>query len=309
VLSNQISVHTGQPPRLTSHFGVPVREDVAFANQKGAEKSGIRKHAEKLLDQLQEPLRRFLEPDEAVFSIARARRMPSGFEQFFLGWHAMYLMPGVLIFTNKRLLHLFVRRDGSWNRSIRCACWGDLEQAKAKGLLGARFTAKYRNGTKEVFSSLARHDTQRMQLLLNTFLPSAVGESSPALGMTSLCPDCRSPLTPGAYECPNCHRAFKDEKTATQRSWLIPGGGFFYIGHPVMGILHASGEIVLIWMVGFSLFLSSNVVPQRSGAASAPSARSEAFLLLALFSGILVLNKFIMSVVARRQVRNYIPLT
>jgi hypothetical protein len=288
VPNNQIPIHPGQSPRLSSHSGVPVREDVAFANQKGVEKSGIRKRVERLLDKLQEPLRKFLEPDEAVFCIACAQLKPSGVEQLFLGWHAMFLMPGVLVFTNRRLLHFLIQRNGTWKRGLRCARWGDVEEANAKGLLGARLATKYRDGRKEVYPALAGEDAKKIQLLLECLIPAGAGETSPALTMTSLCPDCRSPLTPGVYECPRCRRAFKDEKTALQRSWLIPGGGFFYTGHPFPGILHGLVELILL--------------------IAAPIDAASALVVVAVLAIILCINKWVMARVAKKQVRNYIPV-
>ena len=307
--SNQVPVHAGQSPRIISHFGIPVREDVAFANHKGVEKSSIRKGTEKLLDKLQEPLRKSLEPDEAVFCVARAQLMPSGFEQFFLGWHATYLTPGVLVLTNKRLLHLLADRNGIWKRSLRCARWGDLEEAKAKGLLGTRFTAKYRDGTKEAYSGLGFGNAKRIQLLLGLFLPTAAGETSPQLSITSLCPDCCTPLTRGVYECPRCRRAFKDEKTALRRSWLIPGGGFFYIGNALLGILHALVEISLSFAVIFGLLVALNVIKPEPEPGETPIDLAGALTMLAVFGGLLAVHKWVMSTVARKQVRLYIPLS
>ncbi len=307
--SNQVPVYTGQSPRIISHFGIPVREDVAFANHKGVEKSGIRKRTEQLLDKLQEPLRKFLEPDEAVFCVARAHLMPGGLEQLFLGWHAMYLTPGVLVLTNKRLLHFLADRHGIWKRSLRCARWGDLEEAKAKGLLGARFTTKYRDGKKETYSGLGGGDAKRIQRLLELFLPAAAGEASPQLSITSVCPDCGTPLTRGVYECARCRRAFKDEKTALQRSWLIPGGGFFYIGNALLGILHALVEVSLSVAVLYGLLVALNVVKPEPDPGEAPMDLAGALTVVVVFGAILALHKWVMSTVARKQVRNYIPLS
>ncbi|MGA3323909.1 MAG: hypothetical protein ABSF45_05510 [Terriglobia bacterium] len=307
--SNQIPVHPEQSPRLSSHFGVLVREDVAFANHKGVEKGGIRKQTEQALEKLQEPLRKFLEPDEAVFCITRAQIMPSGVEQFFLGWHAMFLAPAVLVLTNRRLLHLLVQRNGSWKRSLRCANWGDMEEAKVKGLLGARLHTKFRDGRKEIYSGITGNNKNKIRLLLETLIPVAAGEASPALAMTSLCPECRSPLTPGLYECPHCRIAFKDENTAMKRAWLIPGGGFFYIGHPLLGILHAFLDVVLICAVGYWVLVGVGVVPPDTNPGEAPMDKASALVAAALMGGILAMDKWVVATVARKQVRNYIPLS
>lgn len=307
--NNQIPVYPGQSPRLSSHFGVLVREDVAFANQKGIENSGIRKRTEQALEKLQEPLRKFLEPDEAVFCIARAQIMPSGIEQLFLGWHAMFLAPAMLVLTNRRLLHLLVQRNGSWKGSLRSANWGDMEEAKIRGLWVGALRIKYRDGRKETYSRLTHLNTKIIQLLLATLMPAASGETSSALSMTSLCPECRSPLTADIYECPRCRIAFKDENTAMKRSWLIPGGGFFYIGHPFLGILHGLVEFTLICVVGYSLLVGLGIVPPDTSSGEVPTDKASALVSAAIFGGILALDKWVMATVARKQVRNYIRLS
>lgn len=305
--TTQIPVHPEQSLRLSTHFGVLVREDVAFANHKGVEKGGIRKRTEQSLEKLQEPLRKFLEPDEAVFCVARAQMMPGGVEQFFLGWHAMFLAPAVLVFTNRRLLHLLVERNGTWKKSLRGALWGDIEEAKAKGFLGARLSIKYRDGRKEIYGQLA--DAKKIQILLETLMPAAVGETSPAQTITSLCPECRSPLASTVYECPQCHTGFKDEKTAAQRSWLLPGGGFFYTGHPFLGILHALVEITLLCMVGYWLLVALGAVQTEPAPGEAAPDMASALVVVALIGGILAVNKWVMARVAKKLVRNYIPLS
>ncbi|MGB5882187.1 MAG: hypothetical protein WBH85_19340, partial [Thermoanaerobaculia bacterium] len=49
-----------------------------------------------------------------------------------------------------------------------------------------------------------------------------------------------------SFTCTGCRLAFKDQKKATQYSLLIPGGGYFYTGHPVMGSVDALVELFFI---------------------------------------------------------------
>jgi hypothetical protein len=280
---------------------------VAFANRKGIEKRGIRKRAERTLEKLQEPLRKFLEPDEVVLYLARGQTMPGGVEQLFLGWHAYYLGPAMLVLTNRRLLHLFVARDGKWRRSLRCARWGDLEEAKVKGWLSPKLHIKYRDGKKEVFWRMRGDDARTVRLLLATLLPTAAGETSPALAMTNLCPECRAPLTSGIYECPHCRLGFKDEKTALWRSMLIPGGGFFYIGHSGLGILHALVESLLILDIAYWLLVALGIAHPEPRPGGAPADRASAVVTVAIVAGLLAVEKWVMARVTRDQVRTYIP--
>ena len=307
--TNQLPVHPEQSVRLTTHFGILVREDTAFTNKKGAEKRGIRKRAEQALEKLQEPLRKILEPDEAVLYVARAQIQPGGFEQFFLGWHATFLAPGVLVLTNRRLLHLLVTRSGTWNKSMRGARWGDIAEAKIKGFVGARLNITYRDGTKEIYWRMIRDDSNKIQLLLETLLLQATGETSPALGLTSYCPECRAALTQGVYECPNCRLQFKDEKTALKRALLIPGGGFFYTGHPLLGLLHAITDLVLFFIALFWVMVALGLAQPDTTQGQPPDGPVTALVVVVFVVAIMAFHKWMLIRVSRKLVRNYIPVS
>ena len=303
----QIPIHSDQSSRLASYSGIPLREDTAFTNHKGVEKGGIRKRTLKAFDKLQDPLRKTLEPDETVLYVAQGQVMPSGIEQAFLGWHAYLLAPAVLVLTNRRLLHILVARNGTWKRSLRNVRWGDLEEAKIKGFLSAKLHVKYRSGKREIYWGLKGGDAKKIKILLSALLPASAGESSSAHGMVNLCPECRSPLTPGVYECGKCHLKFKDEKTALWRSLLIPGGGFFYTGHPFLGMLHLFVDlIILLEFVVWSLVALGLTKPEvRPG--ETPPGGSAAIILAFILLALLALDKFVTVRVSRNLVRNFIP--
>jgi hypothetical protein len=284
-----------------------VREDVAFTNRKGVEKKGIRKRTEQALEKLQEPLRKILGPDEAVLYIARAQLMPGLFEQFILGWYVAYLAPATLVLTNRRVLHLSVTRNGSWNRGVRSARWGDLESAKIKGLLSAKLHIKYRDGKKEVYWQLRGDDGKKIRLLLEVLLPTTSGETSPALSMTSLCPDCRAALTPEVYECPSCRLKFKDEKTLLRRSLWIPGGGFFYTGHPLLGTLHLLVELTLLLEVVLWGGAAIGLWPLNPSPGQSPADRGAVLVTAVFFVIGLALHKGAITRITRNLVRGYIP--
>jgi hypothetical protein len=303
----QMPVHPEQSPRLSSHSGVLVREDVAFANPQGVEKGGIRKRAEQLLDKLQEPLRKFLEPNEAVFCIVRAQIRPSGVEQFMLGWQAFLLSPAVLVITNRRVIHMLVNRSANWRHSFRYTLWGDMEEAKVKGMIGGTLHLKFRNGKKEVYAGLNRNDVKTLKRFLEVVVPAGSHETSSYQGMTNLCPECRAPLTPGIYECPQCRKAFKSEQTAARRSWLIPGGGFFYTGHAVLGVLHGLLEIILIVAALYWVLVALGVATQTPDPGQEPLDKTSSFIVAAMVGAILAGEKWAMASVAKKQARNYLP--
>lgn len=248
-----------------------------------------------------------LEPDEAVLYIARGQMMPSGVERFFLGVHAYYLAPAMLVLTNRRLLHLFVTWNRMWKRGMRSARWGDMEEAKVKGLLCPKLQIKYRNGKKETYWRIRSDDGKKIQLLLEVLLPTAAGETSPALSMTSVCPDCRAALTPGLYECPQCRLKFKDEKTALRRALLIPGGGFFYTGHTLLGVAHSLIDLFLLFYLAISVLVALGAVQPESTASGAPQDRFAALVVVAFLAILLGLHNWITTRISRNLIRKYIP--
>ena len=305
--TTQIPIHSDQSVRLSSHFGILVREDVAFTNRKGVEKKSVGKRAEKVLDKLQEPLRKILEPEEAVLYIARAQILPGVFEQFLLGWYVAYLTPAMLVLTNRRLLHLSVRRNGSWNRAVRSVRWGDLESGKTKGLLSAKLHVKYRNGKKEVYWRLRGDDGKKIRLLLEVLLPSAAGETSPALSMTSLCPECRGALTPGIYECPSCRLRFKDERTLLWRSILIPGGGFFYTGHAFLGTLHLLVDLIVLLELVLLGATAIGLWASKPSPGQHVADRGAVLMAVVFLAALLALHKGAVTRITGNLVRGFIP--
>jgi hypothetical protein len=228
------------------------------------------------------------------------------FEQFFLGWYVAYLAPATLVLTNRRILHLSVTRNGSWNRGLRSARWGDLESARIGGLLSPKLHIKYRDGKKEVYWRLRGDDGKKIRLLLEVLLLTAVGETSPALSMMSLCPECRAALTPGVYECPGCRLKFKDEKALLWRSLLIPGGGFFYTGHPFSGTLHFLVDLILLLEV--VLLGATAITRPLQPIPGQAHADWEAALLAAVFLAVLLaLHKGAVTRITRNLVRGFIP--
>ena len=85
VPSAEIAIHPGHSARLCSPWGFPVREDVSFTDIQGVERGGDVRWARRAIEKLQEPLRKILEPDEAVLYIARGQIMPGKLQRYTQG--------------------------------------------------------------------------------------------------------------------------------------------------------------------------------------------------------------------------------
>jgi len=299
-------VHPEQSSRLGSPNGVRVREDTLYTNHKGQEKKGVRKRADKALNKLQEVLRRALAPAEVVLYIARCQAPASVFEQITFGWYIYYVTATVLVFTNRRLLLFQVKRDGSWKKIIRAALWGDVEEAKVTGWVSHTLRIKYRNGKKETYWGLGWGDAKKIRVLLHALFSLGAGETSAAGGMVPRCPNCLAELTPRVYECSNCKLTFKNEKTMLRRSLLIPGGGYFYVGHWFLGIAYFIVEAyLLILVVVFVIAAVSLMISPQSGQAA--GGRGETWGVAIFLGLVLAVEKWLTIHHCRRFIREFIP--
>jgi hypothetical protein len=298
-------VHPGKAAQCVDRGGLSVREDTLYSDAKGNEKSSVRKRAESVIERMGDFLRRVMEPDEAIFYIARAQVMPGVLEQLFMGWLGTYSMPGVLlVLTNKRIIALRVRNSGiqnwQWDRGVRVARWGDIGSIKAKGLFSRVLTLKLRNGEKMSYWRLTAADAKKINLLVNALQPAAAAEISSAGAMNSLCPGCLSMLVPRQYQCPNCQMQFKTENSLMWRGLLIPGGACFYVGLVPLGVLRLIGE-----SIGLLVVLTLLVDALNSQNSESISSAIGALIVLVL---ILVFEKAIGIVHSRRIVRDFLPV-
>jgi hypothetical protein len=300
-------VHPEQNPRQTAFEGIRIREDTAYSDARGNEKPGIRKRTEKALRELRQVLLKTLGADETVFYVARAQVLPSKLEEFFLGWLAYSTQGGLLIFTNQRLLYFVTDRAGRWKKSLRAAQWGDIEKAQAKrSLFHHTLFIKYRNGTSETFWRLRGGDARKIKVLLAALLPVGAGETSPALGMVHLCPNCLAPLREGVYQCEKCGARFKDEKTMVRRARLFPWLAYSYVGHPGLAVLDFFVEAWLLLEIAVRLIIAARLM-------LLPHPLQASAMLAGVWVGIVLLlavwafKRWLMLRQCRRFVREFIP--
>lgn len=302
----RLTLYPDQSARLGSSSGVPVREDTAYTNAKGREKGGIRKRTEKAIEKLQEPLRKVLEPEEAVLVVANARLPESLLEQFFLGWLGAVTDTGLLVLTNRRLLFFLVGRNGSWKRSVRGAVLGDIEEAKVKTFL-ARLDLRFRNSAKEAYWRIGGEDAKRLKAIFPPLLQASGGEQSSYQRSVHLCPQCLAPLTEGIYLCPKCGLEFKNEAALARRAWLLPGGGYFYARHPGAGVLDFGIEaIIALLVLSFSL-QALGVIAEDVGPGETPLGPVGLWGVAGFLVLIWIGKKFMVIRHCRRFIREFIP--
>lgn len=300
-----ITIHENTVPRPTVVDGMRIREDVLFTDRKGQENRSQAKNAGKLLARLSPVLNRVLGQDEAVLYAARMLAPCSLFEQFTFGWYVYYIGAVVLVFTNRRILHLRVDSKGNWLGVVRAVAYGDLAEAKAKGFLGGTLELKYRDGKKEKYWAIKGRDKKKLQVLLPAVLSASTGEGTERQGMVSLCPECLAALTPQVYVCGGCGLIFKDEKTMVRRSLWIPGGGYFYARQNFLGVLDFMAECYILLLFAVSLLLA---VASWGEASTNPDDMDAAgaLILAAILGGALALEKLLTIHHGRRFIREFI---
>ncbi len=211
------------------------------------------------------------------------------------GWIIVYIKRCLLVVTTSRILHLPAKSDFSTRQSVAEISLGDIVQAKVSSFLGRALTLKYRNGKTEKFVYVDGKVVRKLKQILPGL--TGKGEQSTTGGRRHICPRCAQPLEPRHYACRQCFLEFKDRSRAIKYSILYPGGGYFYTGHPVLGILDALAEAFL------TLLVLVNLLVVVSGA----TGKDEAVAGLAAFLVILVIEKLITIYHASHYVDEYIP--
>lgn len=227
-------------------LGLPIHTAVCFSTAKNTFSKRAMKRQLKWLKPLVPLLRQFLEPEEGILLAIRGCSPLATLEMLGTGWVIYYVKRCVLVVTNKRILHIPTRINFLPKKSVAQVCYGDVARAKFPGFLGRVLTLKYKSGKEERFYQLPSKEFKKLKSVLGVFPKEA--PVSEARQRHHLCPKCMSPLPKDTYVCPSCRLEFKSRRQAIRRSLLLPGGGYFYTGHPVLGIIYALIETGL--MVG-----------------------------------------------------------
>ncbi|MBN1804925.1 MAG: hypothetical protein JW837_06715 [Sedimentisphaerales bacterium] len=220
-------------------FDLPVNTDIMFSDHKNIYKKDIENRRRKLL-QKASFIKPFLHENETILCITTGCSPAPLIEQFLTGWIIFYLKRSLFIFTNERIFHIPTKHDFSYRNSIAQILYTDCQSITVKG---RTLTAEYRNGKKEKFFYIPSGENKKIKNLLRLLAPE--GRPGPTMERTHLCPRCTNTLIKDQYVCPTCALEFKDKEQTKKISLLYPGGGYFYTGHPIIGLGDAVTEIYL----------------------------------------------------------------
>ncbi len=235
-------------------------------------------------------LKPLLEPGEEILLCIKATSPMSFLEQWTTGWVIYYLKRCVLIFTNKRILHFPAKYNFTRKHSLSQIRYGDIGEFKLSAFLGRVLKIEYKSGKKEKFYYIKSREFKKLKTLEHLFIKD---QPSHVMERHFLCPKCLIPLLKGIFSCPSCHLEFKNMKDAIRLSIVFPGGGYFYTGHPVLGIMDAITE------GGLTILLITNIV----GA----SRRFELWGSVLFVATLLFVEKLITIYHAKHYINEYIP--
>ena len=232
-------------------FGLPVDTGILFSNHKGIYKRRIEKRKTKLLQKLGF-LANFLDADEKIVFVAAGCSPYTPLERLTIGAVWLILIKrSLFVFTNKRLLHIPTSWKFDYRGSIAQILYQDCRRLHVKS---GRLVAEYHNGRTEKFSYIPACDRDVIKHF--QFATSESDRRSENPQRNHLCPNCTEVLPARTVACPSCGLEFKNRATALTRSVLLPGGGYFYTGHPFIGIGDALTESYLLIITLVSLGLA-----------------------------------------------------
>lgn len=221
-------------------FDLPVHRETIFSNYKKNYKKGVESRQRSML-KLLPFLNPFLAEGEEIFLVTTSCSPVSTAERFWTGLNVFDLKCSLLVFSDRRVFHIPVTSRYAYKNSIAHFYYSDCRSLRVKGFT---LIAVYKNGIKERFHHIAVREEKKLKTLLKSI--SLEGACGRAKGRVHLCPRCTEELAEGRFTCGNCGLKFKDKATARKISILYPGGGYFYTGHPCLGIGDIGVEIILL---------------------------------------------------------------
>jgi hypothetical protein len=229
-------------------FGLPVDRENLFSNHKKVYKKRIERRQRKLIIKLPF-LKPFLKRNEKVLLVSTGYSPITSLAQYVTGFLFVYLKRSLFVLTNYRIFHVPTTANYKYKQSIAQIAYAGCQSISLKrGTLVVQY-AKF--GKTEKFRAIAFSERKKIRALLKSKPLSA---ANPQLGeRIHLCPQCTRPLTAGKYVCESCRLKFKNKLTAYILAILLPGGGYFYTRHVLIGLLNAVVELLLLFYIVVTL--------------------------------------------------------
>ncbi len=249
----------GNISEVETLMDLPIDKSFLFSNHKGIYKKGVEKKQTRLFKKIGF-IKPFLKNDEKILLVTTGCSSTSIIEQLTTGWVFYYIKRSLFIFTNKRIFHVPTTTGYKYRNSIAQINYSDCETVAMRGSV---LFAKYLNGKKEKFLAMRYSERKKLKLFLKE-IPFATQKSVGAVetsGKSHLCPRCAGKLETDIFTCSQCGLEFKSKKTAMLLSIILPGGGYFYTGHLLLGLGDAMLELMFMLLIvsGLADIISGNI--------------------------------------------------
>ncbi len=275
--------------RPLSIFGVPVDRDTIFSDHKGNYKNSVEKRQRRLIVKTTF-VKFFLCHDERILCLTTGYSPISALEQVLTGPAFLFFKRALLVFTDKRILHIPTCFDHSPRGAISQIRYDDCAHITLKGRC---LIIEYKNGSQEIFPYLGFRERKKIKALLDiqALKPRQAGVLQQRV---YLCPSCTNVLNAGQSFCPTCKMEFKSSLKAGLRSLLIPGGGYIYNRHTLSGVAVGLLETALLVYLVYNLAALKAGLPINFGMA-------------ALFLVLLIGEKLITAFHSQQLTHDFIP--
>lgn len=234
----------------TQHVeGVPLRAEIAFVDEKSVYSAKEAGRHERALRSIAPTLRRLLDRDEQVLMITRGS-LPHRLVDMGAPSMAVLILSRRcwFVFTSRRILRI-TSRSIRTRRSVRALPYSAIAAVRFDAsywfavLLRFAITLVDPKGGHESIAGLSVHAFDKVR----AFLPAAIRTSRDCGDEAqNLCPSCSAPLTENVFTCSSCSARFREPSKATLLAALIPGGGYFYTGYPLLGVFAAATDAFLL---------------------------------------------------------------
>ena len=229
-------------------FGLPVDRETLFSNHKKIYKKRIENRQRKLIVKLPF-LKPFLKRGEKILLVSTGYSPITSLAQYVTGFLFVYLKRSLFVFTNHRIFHVPATPNYQYKDAIAQIYYDGCRSISLKGGTLVIQYAKF--GQMEKFKAIALSERKKIKALLKA---KPFSGTKTQLGERfHLCPQCTRPLSAGKYVCESCQLKFKNQIVAYIMAILVPGGGYFYTRHYLIGLLNAVVEIFLLAYIAVTL--------------------------------------------------------
>jgi hypothetical protein len=273
-------------------FGLPVDRKILFSNHKKIYKKRIEKRQRKLIIKLPF-LKTFLKRGEHILLITTGYSPLGSLAQYVTGFVFVYLKRSLFVFTNRRILHVPTTPSYQYKGAVSQIPYSGCQSIALKG---GTLIVEYGNfGKLETFKGIPVAERKKIKALLAKVPKS--GTKGDTAERKHLCPRCTHLLDAGKYTCGNCQLKFKNKLLARIIAIIIPGGGYFYTRHYMLGCLNAVLEGFLLFYIGY-IILSLTRAQNDS---------QESIFLLIILGAVFLILKIIAVIHSSHFIDEFIP--